>query len=191
MVPGHSGYQGLGFDAQCAEYLRYGVPCAVKDRRFNRSFAWMFHTAIYDPNSAACWLPPGSTLKADAAVDEFCARMLPDYNDDEYQFSFTRMLLATFAWAIMCILSGVAIESTLIGAQHLSTKGWPKPFYSSMLKYLKIRYNSSPEARKQATRRVHRRPNRRIGLAQYFTCQSCWSRGHIFAFRVWWYCLDY
>ncbi len=56
----------------------------VKNEFFNRAFVRLFHRVVsfagwsVTTQCALSWLLPNPTLEANAAVDEICARIVPD-----------------------------------------------------------------------------------------------------------------
>ncbi len=51
MFPGHAAYHIMDFDMPWAEDVEGagdGGTCNVKNRFFNRAFAWMFHRVVCD-----------------------------------------------------------------------------------------------------------------------------------------------
>ena len=104
MVSGHAAYRSMDIDMPWAEDVEDagdGGARNVKNKMFNRTFAWMFHRAVCDSSCSFGWLLPKTALEANAAIDELCSRLIPD-EDGEDSRLVGPVLLATFAWAVMC-----------------------------------------------------------------------------------------
>jgi len=104
MVPEHAAYRIMDVDMPWAEDVEdagEGGARNVKNKFFNRAFAWMFHRAVCDSSCSLGWLLPKAALEANAAVDELCSRLIPDEDGEESRL-VGPVLLATFAWAVMC-----------------------------------------------------------------------------------------
>ncbi len=93
IVPGHAASSIMDFDVPWAvDDAGDGGARNVKNKFFNRAFAWMFHRAVCDSSSSLGRLLPKAALEANAAFEKLWSRLIPD----------DPVLLATVAWAVMC-----------------------------------------------------------------------------------------
>jgi len=101
MTPNHASYQLMDTTKPLAEDPEQDVPGKKKNKLVNRAFAWMFHVAVTDPQGSLSWLLPEPSKDADSAVDELFQKVMIDEDDNESPL-LGPVMLATFAWAVMC-----------------------------------------------------------------------------------------
>ncbi len=159
----HAAYRIMDIDmpwAQDIEDAGDGGARNVKNKFFNRAFAWMFHRAVCDSSCSLGWLLPKAALEANAAVDELCSRVIPDEDGEESRL-VGPVLLATFAWAVMC-MPWYSFKGLQEKPSHEVWLNLQLDFYSrwghdaanaAIATGLKTFYEEFPESRKLANRR--------------------------------------
>jgi hypothetical protein len=163
MVPEHAAYRIMDIDMPWAEDVEdagEGGARNVKNKFFNRAFAWMFHRAVCDSSCSLGWLLPKAALEANAAVDELCSRLIPDEDGEESRL-VGPVLLATFAWAVMCTpwysfkgLQEKPSHEVWFNQQlDFYSKWGPEAANERIATGLKLFYEAFPESRKLANRR--------------------------------------
>ena len=165
MTPNHASYQVMDTTKPWAEDPAQDVPGKKKNKLVNRAFTWMFHVAVTDPQGSLSWLLPKPSKDADSAVDELFQKVMIDEDDNESPL-VGPVMLATFAWAVMCApWYSVAFQSSQQSSTKPSHEVWfrehldwysrwnPQKLSSYVAQTLKAFYNQFPEARRLINRR--------------------------------------